>query len=50
MVIPDMNTDALASSIVVADQTSKSFPKKLPELERVLLHQHFKICPRNATS
>ena len=28
MVIPDMNTDTLASLIVVPDQTSKLFPQK----------------------
>ena len=50
MVIPDMNTDTLASLIVVPDQTSKSFLKNLPQLERLLLHQYYKICPRNATS
>ena len=29
MVIPDMNTDTLASLIVVPDQTSKLFPPKI---------------------
>ena len=50
MAIPDMNADTLASLIVDPDQTSKSFPKKLPQLERLLLHQYYKNCPRNATS
>ena len=50
MVIPDMNTDTLASLIVVPDQTSKLFPQKITTTGKTALHQYYKICPRNATS